>query len=434
MPRTVLVLLLVATVASSTLAGDWPQWRGPRGDGVSDEVGLPVRWDERTGIVWKCPLPEQGNSSPCIRGDAIFLTVQEGDALKLLKIAKKTGKVEWTRQVGAAEVRRMPLRGKRGDERREQRFHALHNMASPTPATDGRLVVAHFGNGDLAAYDFAGKELWRRNLQKDHGTYTIWWGHANSPVLYGDLVIVVAMQDSLADLQEDKVPSYVAAYDKHTGELRWKTLRMTRAQAEECDSYTTPVLLRRGSRVEMIVLGGNQLDAYDPATGKQLWYLQTDPRGRTITGATVADGMIFGAQGMRGPLLAVKPGGPGALSPDAIVWKHVQGTPDSSSPVVWKGLLFWVSDDGIAHCVDARTGELKWKERLGGDFKASPLAAEGRVYFLNKVGRCTVVAAVPKFEVLATNQLDDETIASPAVSDGRLYIRGRKALYCIGGM
>ncbi len=298
--------------------------------------------------------------------------------------------------------------------------------------TDGNRVFVHFGNGDLAAYDFDGKRLWQRNLQKDHGAYTIWWGHANSPVLYKDLVISVCMQDSLADLQDKAVESYLVAHDQKTGEQRWKTVRKTAAAAEECDAYTTPVLREAGGKAELIVMGGNQLDAYDPATGKQLWFLPGLKGNRTITGPTPADGMVYATCGQRRELVAAKPGGAGELPASAVVWKTKDGTPDTPCPVVSQGLLFYVSDDGIAQCVDARTGEAKWKERLPVGHKASPLAAEGRVYFVGLTGRFTVVSAAPTFERLADNRLDDEFIASPAVSDGKLFLRGRKALYCIG--
>jgi outer membrane protein assembly factor BamB len=349
----------------------------------------------------------------------------------LLKVNARTGLVEWSRQVGTGSPRRKAL-PRKSDERRQQKFHNLHNMASPSPVTDGEVAVAHFGNGDLAAYDFAGRQRWHRNLQKDHGTYTIWWGHANSPVLYKDLVISVCMQDSLADLGGARAASYLVAHDKRTGAGRWKTLRETRADAEECDAYTTPVLRRDGDRVELVVMGANQVDAYDPATGKQVWFLPGLTGGRTITGPTLAHGMAYATRGMRGELLAVRLGGNGELSPRDVVWRHTEGTPDSPCPVVWKDLLFWVSDNGIAHCCDARTGALKWKERLTGDHKASPLAADGRIYFLNRAGVCTVVAAADKFERLAVNRVEDETIASPAVSGGRIFLRGQKAVYCIG--
>ena len=258
-----ITMTLLATLAllGTALAGNWPQWRGPNGDGVSEETGLPLKWDEKTNILWKCPLAD-GASTPAVWGDAVFVTAQDGDALLLVKIDKKKGAIAWSRKVDTAEMpSKAQPRGKSGDERRHQKFHQLHNMASPSPVTDGDVVIAHFGNGALAAYDFDGKQLWNRNLQKEHGDYTIWWGHANSPVLFKDLVISVCMQDSLADLGGDKAPSYVIAHDKRTGEKKWKTDRMTPAQSEHCDSYTTPIFHKTKDRMEMIVMGGEQIDA-----------------------------------------------------------------------------------------------------------------------------------------------------------------------------
>jgi outer membrane protein assembly factor BamB len=426
-PRSLLAFIFVAFVGASSVQGEnWPGWRGPTGDGVSADNKLPLEWSESSNIAWKLDVPGQGASSPVIWGDALFVTSQDGDNLLLHKLGIRKGKIEWTRKVGAGKT---PRKADRGD----QKFNDLHNLASPTPVTDGEVVIAHFGNGDLAAYDFDGKQLWQRNLQKDHGKYTIWWGHANSPVLYKDLVINVCMQDSLVDLGKEKASSYLVAHNKRTGERKWQTERKTAASSEECDSYTTPIFYKAKDRIEMIVAGANQLDAYDPATGKQLWYLPTPHRGRTITGPTLAEGVVYYAQGMRGPVLAVKAGGEGKLPDKAVRWKHTEGgTPDSSWPVVCNNLLFWVSEDGIAYCVDSRTGAVKWKERLSRNYKASPIAADGRVYFLDVDGLCTVVAAAPKFERLAKNKLGNNTLASLAVADGRIFLRSPKTLYCIG--
>jgi outer membrane protein assembly factor BamB len=421
------VLLLPAVLTLPAVASNWPQWRGPDGNSVTAEKGLPLQWAEDHNVVWKCPLPGDGASTPAIWGDAVFVTGQRDQDLLLVRSGKGSGKVEWERKVGSGEVRRKTAR-----PRGEQKFHPLQNLASPSPVTDGRRVFIHFGNGDLAAYDFDGKQLWHRNLQQDFGPYTIWWGHANSPVLYGDLVITVCMQDSLKDLGEGPVDSYLVAHDQKTGALRWRTLRNTHAKAEECDAYTTPVFAEVDGRTELLVMGGNQLDAYDPATGKQVWYLPGLSGNRTITGPTVTGGMVYATCGMRRDLVAVKPGGSGELPPGAVVWRTKDSTPDSPCPVVANGLLFVVSDQGVAQCLDAKTGEPKWKERLPGDHKASPLAAEGRIYFLGLNGTCTVVAAAAQFEKLAENRLDDSFIASPAVSDGKLFLRGRKALYCLG--
>jgi outer membrane protein assembly factor BamB len=258
---------LLAALAALALGGHWPQWRGPAGDGVSPETDLPLTWGEQVSVAWKCPLPGEGASTPAVWGDAVFVTSQDGEKLLLLKVEKPSGRIAWTRTVGTG----IPARGlelpKQGGQRRQQKFHELHNMASPSPVTDGERVIAHFGNGDLAAYNFDGRKLWQRNLQKDYGPYTIWCGHANSPVLYDDLVISVCMQDSLAELGGERSLSYVVAHDKRTGAERWKTPRMTGAKAEECDAYTTPILCRAGGRSELVVMGGTQMDAYDPSTG-----------------------------------------------------------------------------------------------------------------------------------------------------------------------
>lgn len=420
-------LACCALLASNAVAADWPQWRGPEGTGVSQEKDLPIIWHESRSIVWKCPLPEWGDSTPALWGNAIFVTSHtDEDQLVLLRIDKKTGKVVWTQEVGSGQaVREAPKRS-------TQKFHQLHNLASPSPTTDGKTVVVHFGNGELAAYDFDGKQLWRHNLQEEYGAYTIWWGHANSPVIAGDLVISVSMQDSLADQQSKPVESYMVAHDLTTGEVRWKLSRMTKAKAEECDAYTTPLLLTLNDAPHLVVMGGNQLDAYDPATGKQLWFLPGLVGGRTVTGPTAANGMIYATRGMRGDLIAVRPKGEGELTHRDIAWKYGEGTPDTCCPVVWNDLLFTVTDDGIARCLDANSGNLQWKQRLQGKYKASPIAAEGRVFFLNTEGLATVISASTRFDKLVENQLDDETIASPAVSDGKIFIRGRKSLYCIG--
>jgi outer membrane protein assembly factor BamB len=421
-----LVLLIPAAVAAQ--ANDWPSWRGPEGNSLCRQRDLPLIWRHDVAVLWKVALPGWGNSTPITWGEGIFVTSQADDGrLFLLRLEKRSGQLIWSQEVGSGEVLREANRG-------EQKFHRLHNLASPSPVTDGQVVVAHFGNGDLATFDLAGKLLWKRNLQRDHGKYTIWWGHANSPVLFENLVISVCMQDSLADLEETPALSYLVAHHKLTGDVVWTRHRTTKAAAEECDAYTTPVLRLGPQRTELIVMGANQLDAYDPASGRQIWYLDGLRGGRTITGPTLAGDMLYATQGMRGPLLAVKlpPRHEGALDRRAIVWKYTSGTPDSCCPVVWADLVFIVTDDGIARCLDANTGHLKWQERLKGRYKASPLAAEGRIYFLNEMGLCTVVSASPRFSKLAENQLDDETLASPAAFDGKLLIRGRNALYCLG--
>ena len=229
-------------------------------------------------------------------------------------------------------------------------------------------------------------------------------------------------------------PSYVVAHDKRTGKPLWKVMRMTGADAESCDSYTTPVLTRSAGRPQMIVMGGNVLDAYDPTDGKRLWDLTGLVGGRLITGPTLHGDVVYVTIGMRGPLEAVKLGGKGRLDPSAAVsWKYTDSTPDTCCTVVVGDSLFMVSDSGIASCLDVKTGHREWRKRfVSRNFKSSPLAADGHLYFLGHDGRCTVVDASREYHVVDENTLDDEFTASPAVSAGRLYLRGRKSLYAIG--
>lgn len=440
--RSSFVAVILYSICSQSQGGPWPQWRGPDGNSLCHEAGLPVSWSETSNIAWKTDLPAWGTSTPAIWGEALFLTLQHDDGrLQLLRLNTVDGKIVWARDVGRSDVVREAAK------RSVQKFHRLHNAASPSPITDGESVFVHFGNGDLAAFDFAGNQKWQRNLQENYGPYSIWWGHANSPVLFGDLLISVCMQDSLVGATTENAPkealSYLVAHDKRTGEIRWYRPRMTGAEAEQGDSYTTPVFHSIASnatraQVEMIVMGGNQLDAYDPATGKQRWHLGGLVGGRTITGPVVAGDMVYATRGQKGQLVGVRlPNTASAdanseLGESAVVFRHTEATPDTCCPLVINGRLYTVADNGVAQCLDAATGATLWKERLPGDYKASPLGAENRVYFLNTSGLATVIAAdTAEFKVLAENQLDDDTLASPAVADGKLYLRGKARLYCI---
>ncbi len=402
-------------------------WRGPAGTGVCRETGVPWRWSREENILWTAEIPAWGNSTPVVWQDRVFLTTQDDqNDLLLICLSKTDGRAFWTRKVGNDEA---PSEAPRG----RQKFHALNNLASPSPVTDGRFVAAHFGNGDLAVFDMQGNPQWKRNLQADYGPYSIWWGHANSPVIVGDLLISICIQDSLADIQETPNVSYVVAHDLKTGRPVWFTERMTGAEKEHADAYTTPLVREAEGRTEVIVMGAEQLDAYDAATGRQVWVLPGLAGNRVITGPTLHDNVVYATIGMRGPVFAAKIGGSGALPAERIFWQYPSNTPDSPSPVVCNGLLFIAADNGVAQCLDLANGEMCWRERMGREFKASPIAAEGRVYFLDTSGRCTVVEAAREYRPLAVNEIPDRMLASPAVSDGKIFLRGRERLYCIGG-
>jgi outer membrane protein assembly factor BamB len=414
------LLFLTGTSASVSAEEVWPQWRGPAGDSVAPGPGLPIHWSKTENVVWKTPLPGWGNSTPAIWLDAIFVTTQDQDRLLLLRVDRRTGQIVWQRDVGRGTPRRTGPVG-------NGRFHDEQNMATPSPVTDGRHVWAHFGTGDLACYDFAGQRVWAINLPQRFGPYTIWWGHANSPVLVGDLLISQCAQDPKGGGQ-----SYVVAHDKETGKERWVVKRQTGATEEPADSYTTPVLYRHDGKTELVVFGGNVLDAYDPANGKQLWHCNAFKGNRVISGPTVAGDTVYAVQGMRGPLFAVRAGGSGDVTAAGVRWKFTGGTPDAACPLVVNGLVFLATNPGTALCLDARTGQQLWKERLGKAFRASPLAAGGKVYFFSKQGKATVVEAARQFHIVAQADLGEEIIASPAAAGGELFLRTREHLYRIG--
>jgi outer membrane protein assembly factor BamB len=414
-------LLLAASTDGVAPTDVWPQWRGPTGDSVAPGRGLPIRWSASENIIWKTALPGWANSTPAIWRDAIFVTSQEGERLLLLRVNRRTGAIEWQRTVGRGTPRRQGPTG-------NGRFHDEQNMASPSPVTDGEHVWVHFGNGDLACYDGAGQRVWSLNLTERIGRYSIWWGHANSPVLADDLLISVCMQDP-----KDGGRSYVVAHDKRTGKERWLVPRDTGATSEPADAYTTPVLSQRGGRIELVVMGGNVLDAYDAATGKRLWYCAAFNGNRVISGPTVAGDTIYAVQGMRGPVVAVREGGAGDVTATHVRWKYTGATPDAASPVVANGLVFLATNPGVGVCLDATTGREVWKERLGDGFRATPLVAGDTVYFFSKEGRATLVEAARRFRVRARNDLGEEVVASPAAVGGDLFIRTKEHLLRIGG-
>jgi outer membrane protein assembly factor BamB len=415
------LLLSLGDAAPVPVQETWPQWRGPMGNSIAPAGRLPLRWNRGSNVVWATELPGWGNSTPAIWGKAVFLTSQQNEKLLALRLDRDTGQIVWQQQLGQGIPRRDGPVG-------NGRYNNEHNMASPSPVTDGQHVWFHFGNGVLACLDFDGKPVWTMNLAERFGAYTIWWGHSNSPLLVDDLLISVCMQDPKGGGK-----SYVLAQDKNTGDVKWNVRRESSARDEPADAYTTPLVYRHDGKTEIIVLGANILDAYDAKSGKQLWQCGIFSGNRTITGPTLAGDTVYAVQGMRGPLFAIRAGGMGDVQTSHFRWKYSGSTPDSPSPTVAYGLLFMVSDDGWATCLDAATGQQEWKQRLGGTrYKSTPLAANGKIYFQSQQGQTTIVEASRTFKVLERNSLDEETIASPAVAGGRLFLRTKQNLYCIG--
>jgi outer membrane protein assembly factor BamB len=409
----VLVVLVLSFFVAR--ADNWPQWRGPNLNGTSNEKNLPVKWTTEENVVWKVALPSWSGSTPIIWRDHIFLNVADGDNLFLWCVDKTKGEVLWKQPLGGGNVKM-----------RKQ------NMSSPSPVTDGRMVYVMTGTGILKAFDFSGKELWSRDIQKDYGTFGLNWGYASSPLLFEDALFVQVLHGMRTD-----DPSYVMRIDKKTGKTVWKVERPTNAIRESPDSYTTPALLRYGKTTEIVITGGDCVTGHDPATGKELWRANglnphNDPSYRIVASPIIFDEVIYAPTRVK-PLLALRAGGRGDVTTSHLLWSTANG-PDVPTPVTDGKYFYIVNDRGIVWCLDARTGaEVYGQQRLKpGAYSGSPVLADGKIYVTNEDGLTTVVQAGPKFEVLAENPLNDYCLSSPAISDGQIFIRTSGYLYCIG--
>ena len=409
----ILVVILLSFVAAH--ADNWPQWRGPNLNGVSNEKNLPLKWSTEDNIAWKLAMPGWSGSTPIIWGDRIFLNVADAENLFLWCVDKLKGEVLWKQSLGGGNVKM-----------RKQ------NMSSPSPVTDGKSVYVMTGTGILKGFDFSGKELWSRDIQKDYGRFGLNWGYASSPLLFEDSLYVQVLHGMKTD-----DPSYVMRIDKRTGKTVWKVDRPTNAIRESPDSYTTPALLRYGKTAEIVITGGDCVTGHDPLTGKELWRANglnpdNDPSYRIVASPIIFDDIIYAPTRVR-PLLALKAGGRGDITTSHLLWSTMNG-PDVPTPVTDGKYFYVVNDRGIVWCLDARTGaEVYGQQRIKpATYSGSLVLADGKIYVTNEDGLTTVIAAGPKFEVLAENPLNDYCLSSPAISDGQIFIRTAQALYCIG--
>jgi outer membrane protein assembly factor BamB len=411
----ILVVVLVCAASATLRADNWPQWRGPQLNGISRETNLPTTWNQTTNITWKLALPSWSGATPIVWGDLIFLNVADGDALSLWAVDRNTAAVRWQR----------PLGGGNHKERKQ-------NMSSPSPVTDGTRVWVMTGTGVLKAFDFAGKELWSRDVQKEYGRFGLNWGYASSPLLHDGALYVQVLHGMKTD-----DPSYVMKIDAASGKTLWKVNRPTRAIMESPDSYTTPALLRHGNATEIVITGGDVVTGHDPASGRELWRMdglnpQNNPNYRIVASPVVHAGMIYAPTRER-PLLAIRAGGRGDITSTHRAWASENG-PDVPTPVTDGTYFYIVRDNGVMWCLDAKTGvPLYGPQRLRpGTYSSSPVLADGKLYISNEDGLTSVVKAGPKFELLAENALDDYILSSPAVSDGQVFIRSAGHLWAIG--
>jgi outer membrane protein assembly factor BamB len=415
-----LLFCLCASIASMQ-AEQWPQWRGPALNGLSTEKNLPLRWSKTENVTWSLELPAWSGSTPIVWGDRIFLNVAEdlkqrdGDNLFLWCVDRNSGRVSWKR----------PLGGGNHQERKQ-------NMSTPSPVTDGRSVWAMTGTGVLKAFDLEGKELWARDIQKDYGRFGLNWGYGSSPLLEGDSLYVQVLHG-----MRTRDPSYLLRIEKATGKTVWRVERPTKARFESPDAYTTPAVLRNGTTTEIVVTGGDVVTGHDAANGKELWRaagLNPDnDGGNRIVASPVVFGDLIVAPSRERPLLVLKAGGRGDVTRTHLLWQFGNG-PDVPTPVTDGTYLYVINDRGIIWCLESRTGkEVYGRKRLTpATYSASPVLADGKLYVTNEDGKTVVVKAGPAFEILAENDFDDYTLSSPAISDGQIFIRTAKHLYCIG--
>ena len=443
MPYRFIAVLLatVATVAAGAVisANDWPQFRGKDAAGVAAGTSVtPIQWrlSPDTGIAWKTPIPGLAHSSPIVWGDRVYLTtavaaegkprIVLGDvsksgidpatdtgrhAWRLIAIDKASGKIAWDKVAHE------------GTPRMKRHVKASH--ASATPATDGRTIVALMGSEGLFAFDMNGNQKWRAELGvMDVGLVDdpgMQWGPASSPVIFGNMVLV----------QNDRHKnSFLAAYDLATGKELWRTAH------EEYPSWATPAVIRAGARTEIVTNSGQYIRGFDPATGKELWRL-SDTRTQVKVPTPIAAGdlvIVTGGYPPGGrPIYAIRPGGTGELSEKALAWKTERGAPYTGTPIMYNGLLYALTDNGILSAYEPKTGERIYQQRVasGSGFSASPIAAGGRLYLASEDGDVYVVKAGRTYELLATNPMGESLMATPAISGNTIFIRTLTSLVAV---
>ena len=428
-PRVLLSTILSFLVAASVTAQDWPQWRGPGGLGVSPETGIATRWSPGDNVAWQTPLEGLGTSTPVVWGDRIFLTSQlgtgpidergaqfpgtrrgaarpsgRGVTLLVQAFRRENGRLDWEHRLAA--------------EGRVPAVHRNHNLATPSVVTDGERLVAWFGNGQVVALDLEGRRLWSRHIGRDYTPFDVLWGHGSSPQLYEDLVILQC---------DHPAGAYLVALDADTGEQRWLVDRGLSLRA-----YSTPLVVPTDDGDQLIVNSSRWIEAVDPRTGQPRW--RAGAPVELATGMPVYDdGVLYSTRGYAsGPYLSVETGGSGDVSETHVRWRRATGAPYVSSLLLYRGLLYMATENGILTITDPDTGDPVTRTRLGGVYIASPVAADGHVYLLNEDGETIVLEAGPDARVVSRNALGERALASPAIAHGRIYIRTDLHLWAIG--
>ena len=400
-----LLTIWLIGIGSVAVADNWPMWRGPAGDGSSQEASFPTEWSADRNITWKVAFPYPGHSSPIVWDDFVFMTgVDEGSERRMLVALDRTdGRKLWEQTVLTA-----PL----------EKVHKLNSRASSTPATDGERVYVSFLDGDsmfIAAYDFDGKRVWSVRP----GPFKSVHGYCSSPVVFEDLLIVNGDHDGDA---------YLVALNRATGETVWKTPRENKTR-----SYCTPIIREIDGRTQMLLSGSKCVASYDPRSGERHWIID-GPTEQFVASLVMNEGLVFLTGGFPDKhIMAIDPTGEGNVTSTHVKW-HVErnGVSYVPSPVACGAYFLVTSDGGIGTCYDADSGNVAWQERMGRHYSTSLTTAAGLVYFLDDDGVTKVVRPGKTYEVVAEDDLGEECYASPALSDGQIFIRGAEHLYCIG--
>jgi outer membrane protein assembly factor BamB len=393
---------IVLTLA--LVAQDWPQFRGPDGQGHATGQGFPLQWSESQHVQWKVPVPGRGWSSPVVAGARVWLTsatkVGKDTSLRLMAFDLDSGRL-------ALDVEVFKMRG-------TDLLNAKNSHASPTPIVDGDRVYVHFGTQGTAALSTSGEPIWKTKLY-----YESQHGNGGSPALVGDLLVVNC--DGFDE-------AFVAAIDVRTGKTRWRTPR----PEPHSQAYSTPLAIEVAGRRQIVSVGAFNTVAYDPQNGREIWRVHYEEGFSNVPRPVFGQGLVFVSTGFNQPsLLAVRPDGRGDVTRTHVAWRLSRGAPLTPSPLLDGDTLYVVSDNGIASALDARNGGVRWQQRLGNSFSASPVLADGRVYFLDEDGRTTVLKAGGSGETLATNALDGPALASMAVVPHAFIIRTGTHLYRI---
>lgn len=428
MMRSFVCLLTLFAAAAQVSAENWPNWRGPLNNGISSEKNLPIEWGPDKNVAWKVDLPGPAGSTPVVWEDRIFLTSMDNDSPErknaLLLAFNTDGKELWRKHVGTGAVK------PRGDEG--------NNPAAPSPLTDGKYVWTMMGSGDLACYDFDGKEIWKIDIEARYGKLDIQFGYTSTPVLDGDKLIFQLIHGLW---NKDPQPAWVIALDKTTGKEIWKHYRKSDAYAENVHSYASPVIYQDDQQKFLLTHGADYVIAHDLDTGDEIWRCGgLNPKDnyneylRLVASPSFNEGIIVVPSAKNGPVLGLKPSGRGDITTDksAQHWIRARDTSDVPSPVIVDGIVYLVKENGILITMDAETGEEYYLESVQrGRHRASPVYADGHIYMTGRDGQTSVIKAGKEYEVVAQNSFGEIQTASPVISNGTLYMRTFDRLWAV---